>query len=228
MNPFDAGILHFVNQFAGRWPRFDVFVSVLCFMNLFKGGVVLTALWAVWASGRPQARETVLATLFGSFVSLGIARGIANLLPYRERPASNPALHFRLPTGMITERLIHWSAFPSDHAALFIGLAAGVWLVSKRGGALLFGYCVAFILFPRLYLGVHHPTDLIAGSLIGLGCVLGACQPQARGQIARPLLRVEALHPGLFYAAFFLLTFETGELFDGARFFVRALLLGHV
>jgi undecaprenyl-diphosphatase len=228
MNPFDAGILHFVNRFAGRWHDFDELVFLLSTLNLFKGGVVLTAIWAVWFCGRPHAKEIVLGTLFGSFVSLAIARGIANLLPYRERPTNNVALHFRVPEGMTPDRLIHWSAFPSDHAALFVGLATGVFLVSRRWGALLYAYCVLAILLPRLYLGIHHPTDLIAGSLLGLACVLAICLSKARDQIARPLLRQEALHPAFFYAALFLVTFETAELFEGARAFVRAVVLGRI
>ncbi len=228
MNPFDAGILHAVNRFAGRWPAFDVFVYVLSNLNLFKGGLVLTALWAVWFCGRPSARETVLATLFGSFVSLGIARGVANLLPYRQRPADNLSLHFQLPVGMSTEHLIHWSAFPSDHAALFVGVATGVLLVSRKAGGLLLAYCVVAIFFPRLYLGIHHPTDLLAGGLLGFLCVLGTCLSQARDQIGRPLLRLAERRPAVFYAALFLVTFETSELFEGARYFVRAIILGRV
>ena len=217
MNAFDAGILHFVNSFAGRWPRFDQVVVMISCLHLVKGGVLTVVLWWAWFSGRPAARETVSATLAGSFVALGVARGISNLLPFRTRPILDAGLHFVPPVSMDGAGLINWSAFPSDHAALFIGLSTGLWFVSRRAGLLAFAYTVAVILFPRLYIGAHAPTDLLAGAAIGLALVVVACSAQVRDRIGRAVIAQEERRGALFYPVLFLVTFETAELFDGVR-----------
>lgn len=61
------------------------------------------------------------------------------------------------------------SAMPSGHAATAV---AGAYALSLLwpGGRLLAWAVAGLVLFSRLYLGVHYPTDLLVGGLAGLAC----------------------------------------------------------
>ena len=72
-----------------------------------------------------------------------------------------------MPYGMSTERLYGWSSFPSDHAILFMALAVAIFLASRRFGWLALTYTTLCIIGPRVYLGWHWPTDVLAGALLG-------------------------------------------------------------
>lgn len=58
-------------------------------------------------------------------------------------------------------------AFPSGHAATFFALAAAVYLVKKRTG-IWFLAAAALISLGRVFVGVHWPSDVLAGALIGI------------------------------------------------------------
>jgi membrane-associated phospholipid phosphatase len=80
-----------------------------------------------------------------------------------------------------------FGTFPSDHASLFVPLAMGVWLVSRRVGTLALIWTALFILYPKLHLGLHSIRDLAAGAALGLGAlgiVMGLVEP------IRPLRRI--------------------------------------
>ncbi len=224
VNTFDVAILTFVNQFVGRWPEFDRFIAYLTWQNTFKGGVLCALLWWAWFSGKERAQEAVLSTLAGSFAAVATARLLASVLKFRLRPMANPELSFRIPPGINAEQFIAWSAFPSDHAVLFIGLATGLCLISRRVGIAALVYTVLVILFPRLYGGIHYPTDLIAGGLLGAAFVLLTCLRPISDRLSRPLLKFEERRPATFYAALFVVCFEVGELFTGVLGFVRSAL----
>jgi undecaprenyl-diphosphatase len=217
VNSFDLTILQVLNEFVGRWPEFDRFVAFLSWQNILKGGALVTVLWWAWFSGRERARELVLATLFGSFIAIAMTRFLASGLAFRPRPLANPELNFHVPIGLKAANLIEWSSFPSDHAALFVGLATGLCFISRRVGIGALAYTVVVILFPRLYGGIHHPTDLIVGGLIGVGCVVATCTHPGVEKISSRFLAFEKQRPALFYAALFLAFFEIAELFEGVR-----------
>lgn len=75
------------------------------------------------------------------------------------------------------------SSFPSGHTAAATVLFAGLALIAccctsrtvVRVLAFVFAAFVATLIgFARVYRGLHHPTDVFAGALLGLGCLVVA------------------------------------------------------
>jgi undecaprenyl-diphosphatase len=187
--------------------------------TLLKGGVICAIFWGAWFENSKQQRERrtiLLSTFFGATASLVIARAIALLAPFRERPI-RAFPNFQLPYSTSSEDLIHWSSFPSDHAALFIGLAVGILLVSKRLGIVALIYSVVFICIPRIYDGLHYPSDILVGGLIGTGVVLLVRRISVSEYAVQPLLRYESEHPSVFYMISFFVTAQLADMFIAAR-----------
>jgi membrane-associated phospholipid phosphatase len=215
---FDRAICAFINRAARHWEWLDQTNVVVSNSDLIKGGVVLAIFWAMWFRFT-DARERLLAGLGGSLVALFIARVLAYVLPIRQRPILEPSMHFVPPLGLADQsNWTNWSSFPSDHAALFFAIVAGIWLANRRAGIFAFIYVAIAICLPRIYVGIHYPTDVLAGALIGLGAV--AVLLQWRALWAKPLLRILERYPGWGYAFFFLLTFQIATLFWDLRIFL--------
>ena len=170
MNSFDTGVLSFFNQFARKSQVFDHAIAFLQDASLLKAGVLIAVLWWFWFDPREteKNRASILATLTATAVAILAARGLANLLPFRARPMNVEALHFNLPFGMKPGSIEDWSSFPSDHATMFFALVTGIFFLSRRMGVMSFFYVVIFVMLPRLYLGIHFPTDILAGTVLGV------------------------------------------------------------
>lgn len=133
---------------------------------LLMGGVFALIVLGLWFTGRRP-----LATL--ALLGLGGAVGTAfmmKLIFHRIRPELWPRV--------IVE---HGASFPSGHAtvsaALVTFLALIAWRTRWRWLAVILGAFYALLVgYSRLVLGVHYPTDVLAGWLTGLSLVLGAYQ----------------------------------------------------
>ena len=221
MNSLDGAITLFVNRFAQRSAGFDQIIVIISNSDLIKGAVVLGVFWAAWFFAKgdiERNRRLLLSAIFGSLLSLLIARILAHEAPLRLRPVLDTALHFRPPIGLPSQtNWTTWSSFPSDHAALFVALAWGVWRVSKPVGTVLFLYIVVMIFFPRLYIGIHYTTDIVAGAALGIAATALLQTAQFSQIVVSPLLSWEKRWPGAFYFLLFLLTFEIATLFWDLR-----------
>jgi undecaprenyl-diphosphatase len=222
LNDFDLVLLSFINQWSQRWREFDAIVVMVSDSDLVKGGVVIAAVWGAWfcrtKNDQPQNRAYLLSGIFGALLALFFARLLAAELPLRTRPLLAPTLHFRPPFGLRDQsNWTIWSSFPSDHAALFFSLALGVFYVSKKWGAVLFAYVVFVICFPRMYVGIHYPTDILGGAALAFSAVTFLSLDPLRAKWARPILLFHERRPGLFYLLFFLITFQIATLFWDIR-----------
>jgi len=180
-------------------------------------------LWWGWfrpTPNRTRDRQIILSGAFAGLVAVSLARGPVASLPFRVRPINIPELHFRTPAGFDQTGLIHWSSFPSDHAVLYFALATIACLISWRAG--IFAYCFAFLVVcvPRIYLGVHYPTDILAGEAIGILAVYIFSRPILREAIADPLLHWHEKAPGSFYAFFYLGLFGLATNMESLRVYI--------
>lgn len=220
MNSFDGSIISFLNGFAHRSWTLDTFVYLLTVNSLLKAGVISAALWWAWfrrGESRTENREFILYGLIACCLAVFLARGLALMLPFRERPLRNPALHFQLPYSMSATSLLAWSSFPSDHAALFFALGTTLLFVCRRTGIFALSYVFFAICLPRIYLGIHYPTDILVGALIGIGTASLSKIAAIRTATTRPAMRWLHRHPGSFYTCFFLLTYQIASVFFDLR-----------
>jgi membrane-associated phospholipid phosphatase len=132
------------------------------------GGVsVIAPLSAVilgflWWKFRPLALFWGLSVAGAAALNL-----IMKLIFHRPRPELWPRLVAESDTG-----------FPSGHSmysmAFVVALSLLLWRTPYRWPAVIVGgLFVVGVGFSRLYLGVHYPTDVLAGWLSGLAWVLG-------------------------------------------------------
>jgi undecaprenyl-diphosphatase len=220
MHNLDINIIVFLNDLAHRSSLFDRAMVLLSTTNLLKGGLIIAVLWWLWFGRdelRAQSRATIISTLVSSFGALFVARIFALLLPFRLRPLHHPAIDFTPPYSMQPVVLEGWSSFPSDHAALFFTLAMGIFLVSREIGILVLSYVFVFICLPRVYLGLHFPTDIVAGALIGMIIAYIANTTKVKQLLSSYVLPWQSRYPGFFYTSFFLLTYQIVTLFDDTR-----------
>lgn len=160
-----------------------------------------------------KGAELFVGTIPGSLIAVPCVRTIARCMPFRLRPIATPGLHFIPPTDGV-QTLINWSSFPSDHAVFFFLAATGVFFMSRRIGVLAYLWVALVICFPRLYMGFHWPTDILAGGLLGVGLAWTAMIPPLRRWTKEFTFSWHSRQPGLFFAAMFFYTFQVGTMYQ--------------
>ncbi|MFH0791860.1 MAG: phosphatase PAP2 family protein [bacterium] len=154
---FDKIIFNLINGLAGNWP-------VLDYLGIFFAEYlpyVLTAVLIVWLIIDWKKRLKPLIIFYSTviFSRLIVTEIIRYLLP-RNRPFVDYDVNL----------LINHSAsssFPSGHASFYFALAMAIYLYNKKAGAV-FLLMVSLMSIARVYVGVHWPTDIIAGAVVGI------------------------------------------------------------
>lgn len=227
-NSFDYSILSWLNQFVGQHPSFDGAVVSLSNNGFLRGGVLAgLCCWAWFQHGEGEnknraARETIISGMLTCLASIVLTRLVIMMLPFRVRPLCDPANGLHFPAA--TTDWEHWSAFPSDHAIMFFALTTCLFFVSRAMGWIALLDTVFLVCLPRLYLGIHYPTDLLAGAAIGVGMGCLAQKPAIKGFLAKGALRWQEKYPGPFYAAAFLFLYQLTVIFWDVRSLVLPLI----
>ena len=220
----DLAILTFLTKFSGKSGLFDHLINALSRLDLFKGVVLMCLFWFTWARvepnqtvrGRDERHERLVNVLVGSLLIVALARVLQLTLHLHQRPLLSD-LH--LPFPLLESGAAHlsgWNSFPSDHSMLFFALSTGLWTVNRSAGAVAFAWSLLVIDLPRIYLGIHYPSDVVGGAILGTICMVSF--------LALPLSKLNnALsawrnaHQGAFIVVMFFVTDELAHLLDDLR-----------
>jgi undecaprenyl-diphosphatase len=132
----------------------------------------------------PRARGTVVAAVASAGVALAIAAVIARIVD-RPRP-------FVAHPGGVHLFAAHAAdaGFPSDHATAAFAIAVSVLLASRRWGLLALA-AATVLSVARVGMGIHYPSDVLAGAALGAAAALAVSRVDvpARVRSAVPLRR---------------------------------------
>jgi undecaprenyl-diphosphatase len=159
LHQIDLSIFHALNNLAGKSPLSD---AAILFLASYLAYVLIALFIALILFSRHEKRLKIEIFLT-ALVSALIARfGIASLIRFfyhRPRPFTALQIH-----PLFTDPA--WS-FPSGHATFFFALATAMYFYNKRWGI---GFFIGAILITlgRVAAGVHYPSDIAAGAVIGM------------------------------------------------------------
>jgi len=153
----------------GRYRLFDLSVESAIRHHVLGGFWFAACIFIFWMRGvRPggqRVRLRVLTILFGSSLAIVLtllSGGLASWLP----PSRNPGLAHFYP-AYLSEN-VNDNSFPSQSTALYAAVAAGIFSLHKVLGSALWVGVGVLVILPRLYVGGHYPTDVLAGLILGL------------------------------------------------------------
>ncbi len=222
---FDLPILRFLTGFVGKSPMFDHFVHAISRYHTFKGVVIMSLLVYLWFRETPvghqglrsKGRVALLRVLTGGIAIVTLSRILQVALHVHQRPIL-AGLGLNFPSFMEPEWVDSsaWNSFPSDHSMLFFSLSTGLWMIDRRIGAFGFIWTMLIIDLPRLYLGIHYPSDVVAGAALGVLCMIGWIRLPL-GDYADHALSWGERHRAAFYWIAFMVVDQVAHLFSDIR-----------
>jgi undecaprenyl-diphosphatase len=159
---FDKHWFHIVNGWTQISPVLNDLGKVLAKFAPEIWLVVFVLLWFWPPRVQSQTRKAVVYAVVAGVLALVINVIIGHFF-YRPRPFVYEPL-------LVHQLLQHKpdTSFPSDHAAGSFAFAVGLFYASKKREGIFGLIFAAAIAVARVFVGLHWPTDVLAGAAIGV------------------------------------------------------------
>lgn len=126
--------------------------------------IILSALFLIFKKTRKTGLMTSAALIF-DLVSVNV---ILKNLAARTRP-----YELIEELTILIEKQSDYS-FPSGHTAASFAFVSVLWFTAPKKVSVPLTVLASLIALSRLYLGVHYPTDILGGVVIGILCGIAA------------------------------------------------------
>lgn len=157
----DTSLLHALNNFFFHHDGVeDPVVAYVNAAELLFAGMLVAAFVFVGGHRRRRTRRAAAAAGLSAGVALAIAHVLSAVVD-RPRPfvADPGSVHLFV-------RHVADPGFPSDHATAAFAIATALMLRNRAWGAVVLAFATVLAV-GRVAMGVHYPTDVLAGAALG-------------------------------------------------------------
>ncbi len=158
VNSWDVSLFYFVNLINNQF--LNIIMPIITFAGTEIFWIVVCGVIFIFGGekGRKVAILCLVALALGYFISEALKYLVARPRPYAILNGVN--FYFSM----------EGYSFPSGHSVA--SFTACTFLGIKYGYLYLFLALAVLVGFSRIYLGLHYPSDVIFGALIGVMCSL--------------------------------------------------------
>lgn len=153
----DYLIFQYLNSFALKYLWLDV---VAIFFARYFGWVLVGILILFLIKNFKKYWKMVATVFVSAILARFIITEVIRWLWSRTRPFIGEEINLLLPHRLT-------GSFPSGHAAFFFALSLIVYFYNKKAGILFF-IASALIGVSRVFSGLHWPSDILVGAIVGL------------------------------------------------------------
>jgi len=161
---FDANIFEVINNLANRLKIIDGLLIFLANYLPYLMVIFLIILFCFPQKDKIKNRVMVLLALISAFIARFGVKSLIVIFYNRPRPYVNlPFAHKLISIRPIED--LH--SFPSGHTIFFFALSTIIYSFNKNLG-LIFFICSSLMGITRIFVGVHWPSDILWGAILGV------------------------------------------------------------
>ncbi len=146
-----------INQFAGKWPLLN---NLAIFFAEYFGYVLILFLIIFLFKKFKKRFSVIIQALFAGILSRFVITNLIRWFWERPRPFIENQVNLLLPHETTP-------SFPSGHAAFYFAISTIIFSYNKKIGIWFF-IGTFLISLARVFCGVHWPTDILGGLIVGI------------------------------------------------------------
>lgn len=155
----DSTVVQALSTFAGSY---SVVGWISIFLSKYAEYLFYLSIPVYWFFGNRKNKRMIIQTIIVCCISMGLSWLLGQLIP-RDRPFVTLPLIPLVPHDA-------GASFPSNHATAALAIAATYWYFIKPKGRRFWMTLAVGVSLSRVFIGVHYPTDVLSGMVLGMSC----------------------------------------------------------